>query len=144
MVKVRDIMTSEFPSVSPSTPIVEVAQKMRDSGTGVIPICANGKFRGVVTERDIVIGIVASAGNPKREHVRSLVNNQCPVISPGDEIILAAKVMVDRGVRVLPVAQNSKLLGLFTLDDLARESMALAAAVFVKTTKPQAAKEVRE
>jgi len=143
MVKVRDIMTREFISVPPSTPIIKVAQEMRNSRTGAIPVCDKGKFRGVITERDIVIGIVANACNPKREHAGSLVNIRHPIISPGEEIMQAAKVMVNHGVRVLPVAQSGKLLGLFTLDDLTRESLTMAAVVFTQTARPKAANKVR-
>jgi CBS domain-containing protein len=141
MVKVRELMTKDIVSVPPSAPIIEVAQRMRDSGTGVIPVCNNGEFQGLITERDIVISIVARAHSPKREHARSLVHNHRPIVSPGDEVIQAAKVMVNHGVRALPVAQNGKLLGLFTLDDLARGNLALAAAVLAETAK-RASKEV--
>ena len=44
-------------------------------------------------------------------------------------------MMTERGVRVLPVLQNGKFLGLVTLDDLARDSLALAAMVFAKTAE---------
>ena len=135
MLKVKDVMTSELASVPPLTPVIEVAHQMKVSGRGVIPVCDNGKFRGVITERDIVIGVVATATDPVTEPARSVMNNHLPLISPGDEIMQAAKVMVDNGARVLPVAQNGKLLGLFTLDDLARESLGLAAMVFSKTVK---------
>ena len=133
MAKVGETMTRDFVSVLPSAPIVEVAQKMRDSATGVIAVCENGKFRGIVTERGIISHTVATAHNSKRECARALMKSDQPIVSPGEEITQAAKVMVNRGVRVLPVAQNRKLLGLFTLDDLARESLALAAIVLVKT-----------
>lgn len=43
--------------------------------------------------------------------------------------------MANNGIRMLPMAQNGRLLELLTLDDLARESLACAATVLVKTTK---------
>ena len=141
--KVKDIMTSEFASVARSAPILEVAQKMKDSATWAIPVCDNGKFRGIITERDIVMGVADIAGNLSNLPVKLLANNHGPIISPGEDILQAAKVMVNSGVRVLPVAQNGKLLGLFTLDDLARESLALAAMVFSKTIKLQASRETK-
>jgi len=143
MLKVGDVMTSEFASVLPHTPVIEVAHQMKVLGTGVIPVCDNGKFRGVITERDIVISIVATGGDPVTETARSVMNNHLPVILPGEDIMQAAKVMVNNGVRMLPVAQNGKLLGLFTLDDLARESLALAAMVFSKTIKLQNSRETK-
>jgi CBS domain-containing protein len=135
MLKVRDVMAKEFVSVPRSAPIGEVARKMKDLKTGAVPVCDNGKLRGIITERDIVIGVANIAGNISNLPARLLMNNHHPIISPGEDILQAAKVMVNNGVRVLPVAQNGKFLGLFTLDDLARESLALASMVFSKTIK---------
>jgi len=142
-VKVKDIINGDVISVASSTPIIEVARQMRDCGAGVIPVCENGKFQGVITERDIVISLVAAASDLKKQQAGTLAHSRHPMISPGVDIMQAAKMMVDHGVRVLPVVQNGKLLGLFTLEDLARESIALAAMVFSKTIKPQASGETQ-
>jgi CBS domain-containing protein len=135
MLKVRDVIAKEFVSVPRSAPIGEVARKMKDLKTGAVPVCDNGKLRGIITERDIVTGVADIASNLSNLPTRLLMNNHHPIISPGEDILQAAKVMVNNGVRVLPVAQNGKFLGLLTLDDLARESMALAAMTFAKTAK---------
>ena len=126
-------MANEVISVDPFAPVIEVAQQILTSGQQVIPVCDNGKLCGVVTERDIVVGITATARDPVRVLASSLMNNHFPTISPGDDIWGAAKVMVDRAAQVLLVMENSKVVGLLTLEDLARESTALAAMVFCKT-----------
>ena len=66
MPKVKAI-TSEVKSVSSSTPVIEVAHQMRVSGRGVIPVSDNGKFCGLICERDIVVDIVAQARDPVTE-----------------------------------------------------------------------------
>jgi CBS domain-containing protein len=134
--KVKDVMTNEVVSVAPSALAIDVAQKILVSGQRVIPVCDNGELRGMVTERDIVVGIVATARDPVEVAVNSLAGNHSPIIAPGDDILLAARLMVNRNARVLPVVENGKLVGLLTLDDLARESPALAAMVFCKTVNP--------
>ena len=133
MPKVKDIMTNDVVSVAPFTPVIEAAQKILTSGQRIIPVCDNGKLHGLVTERDIVTGIVATARDPIRVPVSSLMSNHLPAISPDDDIWLAANRMVDHGALVLPVVENGKLVGLLSLDDFARESPALAAMVFCKT-----------
>jgi len=144
MMKVGDIMTINVDSVSSSTPVIEVAHQMKISGRGVIPVCDNSKFRGVITERDIVVGIVAAARDPVTEPARVVMNNRLPLISPGDDIMQVARVMVNRSARVLPVVEHGKLLGLFTLDDFARENPVLAAMVFSKPARFQASRESRK
>ena len=131
-------MSNEVVFVPPSAPVVEVAHQMKMSRAGVIPVCDHGKFRGVITERDIVIGIAASDGDVAAEPVSSVMNNHFPTISSGTDVIEAARVMANNSVRVLPVVQNGKLFGLFSLEDLARESPALATLVFSKMVKLQA------
>lgn len=133
MPKVEEIMDVKVYSIDASAPIIKVAQEMLTSGRNVIPVCDdNERFRGIIAERDIITGIVAIARDPATEPASSLLNG-CPVISPDDDIMDAAQVMVDKGVHVLPVVKNGRLLGLFTLESLARKSQALAALVFSKT-----------
>ncbi|MBI2908772.1 MAG: CBS domain-containing protein [Chloroflexi bacterium] len=144
MLRVSDIMTRDIVSVMPSASIIDVARQMRDTGTGVVPVCENGRFRGLITERDIVTSTVACEGNLTRNPAGKLVKeDRHPMISPGDELIRAAKVMASHGVAVLPVAQNGKLLGLITLENLARESLGLAAIVFAKMTERRASREAK-
>jgi len=138
MAKVQEIMKCDIPSVPPSASIIEVAQKFRDCDTGILPVCDKGKLRGLITERDIIINIVATAGDPLLEKASSVMNKRQPTVSPDDDMVQAAKVMADNGIQVMPVAQNGKLLGLLTLDDLAQESLAVAAWVFSKTIRLQA------
>jgi CBS domain-containing protein len=143
MSKVRDIMNTHIISVPPSAPIVEVAHQMKMRGTGVIPICDQGKFRGLITERHIVTEIIANAIDPVVETAGSVINKHQPVITPDEEIMQAVKVMVSNDVQVLAVVQNGELLGLLTLEDLARESLALAVMVFSKTMTSRTSAEAK-
>lgn len=127
MAKVEDVMRSDIVTVSPATPVVEVAQKMRDHALRIIPVCENGKFRGVITEGAIVSRIVAGGQNPKRERAGALMVNGVPKIPLGCDVLEAAKLMSSHGVWCLPVVQNGgRFMGLLTIDDLVRESMVLA------------------
>ncbi len=130
-------MVSNVNSVSSTTPVIEVAHQMGLSGRGVISICDEDKFRGLVTERDIVVNVVARARDPVTEPASVIMNERLPIVSPDDDIMEAVKVMGNSGVRALPVVQSRKLVGLFTIEELARENQALAAMVLVKSMKSQ-------
>lgn len=132
MPKVEEIMDDKVDTIVSSTPIIKVAQQMLESGRDVVPVCDDDKFRGIIAERDIVAAI---SRNPATEPASSLINGHFPVISPDDDIVDAATIMVNKGVHVLPVVKNGRLLGLFTLENLAHRSQALAALVFSKTIK---------
>jgi len=130
MAKVEEIMANGCCFVAPSTPITEVAKKMRDSGMSAIPVCEKGILRGLITDRSIISKIVASGNSPKRERAGALMTNEGPRIPCGCDAVEAAKIMANHGVRYLPVVQNGgKLVGMLTLDDLIKESMVLATMV---------------
>lgn len=129
MPRVREIMEKNVASVAPSASIMEVAQRMREGGIGAVIVCENGKLRGVVTEERIISGIVASARNPKHEDAASLMCNDIPQVPPGADIVDAAKMMASHGVRLVPVVQNRKYLGMLTVEDLFKESPTLAVMV---------------
>ena len=143
MAKVADIRITKVNSVLPSTPVIEVAHQMKISKRSIVPVCDNSKFRGIVTDRDIVTGIVATASDPVTEPASSVMNNRQPIISPGVDVMEAAKLMINKGVQVLAVVENGNLVGLLTLEDLARESLAMAAMVFSKTIEGQVSKQTR-
>lgn len=145
MARVEEIMLRNVASVSPSAPIIEVAQKMRDCGIGTIPVCENGKLRGMITERSIVSKTVAYAHNPKRERAKSLMSNNGPKISLGSSTTDAAKIMATHRVCCLPVVHNGgKFVGLLTLNNLVNESPALASMVLARADGDNPSSPVRE
>lgn len=135
MKKVQEIMESNPIQVSPSTTVIEVARQMTAHKLEVVPVCANGKLKGVITEADIISGIVASAQNPKRQEAKSLMHNELPKISPGADAFTAAKLMARHRIHYLPVVQNGKMKGLLTLDHLVEESLAAASLVLDRTQR---------
>lgn len=142
MTKLRDIVSDAVP-VPPSASIVEVAWEMRSTGTGVVAVCRDRNFYGLITERDIVLSIIANAYNPKRVRVRSLLNNEQPSVSPEAEIGQVAKIMADNNIQALPVVEKGRLLGLVTLGDLAEQEPELAAMVLSKTIRLQRSSETK-
>ncbi|MFO8100610.1 MAG: CBS domain-containing protein [Dehalococcoidia bacterium] len=130
MTKVKEIITDDVQSVSPTDTIAKVAQKMADSGQRVLPVCQDGKFRGIITESDIVSHLVAKGQAPSRELAESLITNHSPKVSDGTDIVDAARIMADNGICYLPVVgKGGKFSGLLTLGDLVKESLALASIV---------------
>lgn len=117
MFKVIDVMKDKVATVALSTPVIEVAHRMRISGLTLIPVCSSGKFRGVVTAQDIVARLVAEGNDPVTAKAVSVINSKYPLISPDADVTEAARIMADNNIQVLPVVQNNKLLGLVNLQD---------------------------
>src|SRR4051794_28176233 len=59
MQSVREVMTSDPASVTSDTSAADAAALMRDQDAGAILVVDDGKLRGLVTDRDIVVRAVA-------------------------------------------------------------------------------------
>jgi signal-transduction protein with cAMP-binding, CBS, and nucleotidyltransferase domain len=140
MTTVRELMETKVVSVITAAPIIEVARQMKVMSIGVIAVSDEGKFQGIITQRDL-IDVLATAGEPLRESAGTIMNKNCTIISPNDDILRAADIMVEKRVQVLPVIDNGKLLGIFSLENLAGQSRGVAAVVFCKTIKHQTSME---
>ncbi len=130
---VVEAIAGDLVSVSPSASALEVAEKMNQSRNGVVLVCNDGKIMGLVTEQDVVSNVVARGLNARRVHAREIMTRNHPVVSAKEELLEAARLMVEKSVRFLPVMRGGKAVGIFTVDDLAKESIALASLVWAKT-----------
>ena len=59
--QIQDVMTADVSFVKPDTPILEIARKMRDHDIGSTPVVDNDQLVGMVTDRDLVVRLIADA-----------------------------------------------------------------------------------
>ena len=114
---IRDVMTSNPRTVSPEDSIQNAARIMRDEDTGVVPVVANGRPVGMVTDRDIVVRAVAD-GELNRP-IRDVVSGDVVTARPDMSTREAAQLMSEHQIRRLPVVENEKLVGIVSIGDLA-------------------------
>jgi predicted transcriptional regulator len=63
---IREVMTPNPQCVSPGDSIQNAARIMRDCDTGAVPVVENGRPVGILTDRDIVVRVVADGGQLNR------------------------------------------------------------------------------
>jgi CBS domain-containing protein len=115
---IRDVMTPNPRTVSPSDTIQNAAQIMRDEDTGAVPVVEDGRPIGMVTDRDIVIRAVADGGQLSRP-VREIVTTGAVAVTPDMSTREAAELMSEHQIRRLPVVEGERLVGIVSLGDLA-------------------------
>ena len=120
--KLREIMTTEFCCASPSDSLSKVAAEMKRHNVGMMPICQNGNLIGMITDRDIVIQCVAAGTDPKECKVSNFMTTELLQASPETDVSDAARLMGDEQVHRLPVVENSRLVGIVSLGDIAVHS----------------------
>ncbi len=118
--KVSDIMTREPSTLAPKATLGEAATIMRQEDCGSVPVVDGGRLVGIVTDRDIVVHVVAAGKDPKTASVSEAMTADPVTIAPGASIDEAQRVMADRQIRRLPVVEDGRLVGLVVIGQLAR------------------------
>jgi len=98
----------------------EAAHRMATKRVGALVVVdRDGRPRGVVTDRDITIHVVAAGKHPAEVQLGSLLHRRPVVIREDAGILDATKKLAQRGVRRLPVVNSAgKVVGIVSLDDL--------------------------
>lgn len=116
---VSEVMTKQVEVISPRQTIGDAAQLMQQLDTGVLPVGENDRLVGMVTDRDIVVRVIAQGRGPDAE-VREAMTESVLYCFEDDSIEDAAKQMGDAQVRRLPVmSRDKRLVGIIALGDLA-------------------------
>jgi len=128
---IRDVMTPAPLTVSSGTSVHDAAGLLSRYGFAVLPVLAGGALVGVVTVSDVLRAGDAGPGSPAR--VGEVMTRTAYVVHPDTDIAEVAVLMVDRGLRSLPVVADGELVGIVTRLDvtrvLARSDADLCAAV---------------
>lgn len=117
--KVSEVMTAQVVTAKPSATIKQVARTMSEIDSGVIPVAEDGRVLGLVTDRDIVVRVVAEGGSLDAP-VSEIMSDD--VLSCQDEDNLAdatAKMGSHQVRRLLVYNEAGRLAGILSLGDVA-------------------------
>ena len=118
--QVRDLMSQGVVSITPGESAALAARLLSRHNVGSLPVCGeDGRLRGIVTDRDIVLRCVAAEEDPSKVPVRDIMSRNCAVVSPNDDAREASRMMAAAQVRRLPVTEEGKVVGMVSLGDLA-------------------------
>ena len=126
--EIKDIMTRQVVAIHPGESVEVAARTMARYNIGALPVCANGKLCGMLTDRDIVTRCLAANRLPGNTQVRQVMTEQVTSVRPDMETGAAAHLMGRLQIRRLPVVDNGRLCGMVSLGDMAvREETVLDA-----------------
>jgi CBS domain-containing protein len=112
-------MSTDISAVRPDTTLVEAAQQMRISGVGGIPVLdRDGQCAGILTERDIVIRVLAEEREALAAFVRDVATMHPVTCSPEEDVAAVAERMRENQVQHLPVCREGRVVGVISLADI--------------------------
>ena len=117
----REIMTPDPVCVRSSDSVLDAARRMAELGVGSLPICGeDNKLKGLITDRDIVVKVIAAANDPRAVHVGELAQGEAVTVGADDSAEEMLATMRRHQVRRLPVIDGQQVIGIVALADVAR------------------------
>ncbi|WP_245568643.1 CBS domain-containing protein [Nocardia concava] len=117
----RDIMTPDCQCVRSSDSVLDAARKLAELDVGALPICGeDNRLKGMLTDRDIVVKVVAQRKDPIGINAGDLAEGVPIVAQADDGVERVAQLMAEHRVRRLPVLDRTELVGIIAQADLAR------------------------
>jgi len=140
--KLKELCVLDVACCHKETTIVEAARLMRQHHTGDLVVIdeSDGTREpvGVVTDRDIVMEVIAKGHDPDRTRVSAVMGSPVVVASGSENVTTAIERMRGHGVRRLPIVDDrGAVFGILTLDDLYRALAEHTAALAAIVTKEQ-------
>ncbi len=117
--KIKELMTTDVITCTPSTPIMEVAKHMKNNDIGSLPVVDNNQLVGLITDRDVIVRCIALGLDPNKTQAQDCMTKNPVTVTPETDAHEAADLMASEQVRRLPVVKNGTLVGICVLGDLA-------------------------
>jgi len=120
--KTGEVCNREVVAIESKGSLAEASRRMREGHVGSIIVVDDADPRrpvGIVTDRDIVVEVVATGLDPRTLTVGEIMGRGLVVAREDEDAFASLKTMRRRGIRRLPVVNAAgELCGVVTLDDL--------------------------
>jgi len=134
--KIKDIMSTNVAHISPTASTKEAAHMMHELHIGVLPVIHGNKLIGMITDRDICCKVIATGRGAGWTKVEDVMAKNVTTCFDDQDVTVASNLMISNHIRRLAVIDhNDTMVGLLSVDDLARNSHDLASCVLEASTQ---------
>jgi poly-gamma-glutamate synthesis protein (capsule biosynthesis protein) len=135
---VKSVMTALVETIAAHESVEEAARRLRNADVGILSVLDRNTLAGVVTDRDIVLRVVAEGRDPAATAVSDIMTEGVAICSDEDAISTAAAIMVRKSVRRLVVLdRRGHLAGVVSVDDIATLGAGQGAAAAIGIAEPR-------
>ena len=126
---VRSVMSAPVQTIDADARVEAAARRLRDANVGILPVVEGGAVVGVVTDRDLVVRVLAAGRDPTATAVREVMTAGVVACREDDDLpTVAARMVRSRVRRLIVVGRDGALAGVVSVDDLATLGARPAAA----------------
>jgi CBS domain-containing protein len=117
-----EVMTPSPTACNPQHTAIDAAELMRREDCGLLPVVSEDgkKLIGVLTDRDIVLKVVAEGRDPRSTAVSEVMTTDVVTCLPQESVEMAMEQMATRQVRRIPIVdRDGSLVGIVAQADVA-------------------------
>jgi CBS domain-containing protein len=119
---VQDVMTQSPTAIESNENAIEAARMMLAENVGSIPVVQGDELVGMVTDRDLVLQVMAKDLDPNTVPVSQVCSEDPVVATPDEPLHAALGRMAAEQLRRLPVVEGQRLVGILAQADVARSA----------------------
>ena len=110
-------------TIEPDVPVIAALRLMAEHGIGALPVVADGRLAGILSERDYARKIVLQGRSSHDTRVSEIMTAHVVCVGPQRTVQECMVLMTEKRIRYLAVIEDGKLTGLLSIGDLVKETI---------------------
>lgn len=120
----NDKKHQEVISIAPNRPVFDALVVLAEYKIGALAVIDDGQLVGIFSERDYAREVVLKGRSSRTTMISEVMTSKVISASPDDLVDSAMQTMSDRRIRHLPIVENGQILGMLSVGDLLKETIA--------------------
>jgi len=110
-------------AVPPDCSVYKALEMMANENIGSLVVEENGKYLGIVTERDYSRKVILKGKHSDETKVSEIMSTNLPRVTPSDTIDYCMEIMSDKNIRYMPVFDGDEMVGIISMSDVVKETI---------------------
>jgi CBS domain-containing protein len=120
----NDKKHQEVISIAPNRPVFDALVVLAEYKIGALAVIDDGQLVGIFSERDYAREVVLKGRSSRTTMISEVMTSKVISASPDDLVDSAMQTMSDKRIRHLPIVDNGEILGMLSVGDLLKETIA--------------------
>ncbi len=114
---------SNVVTITPDITVLDALKQMAEKNIGSIVVLEDGRYVGVLTERDYARKVILKGKSSTTTLVKEIMSTGLPRITPDNSLETCMQIMSENNIRYLPVFENDELCGIISINDVIKETI---------------------
>ncbi len=114
----------EIISIAPNRPVFDALVILAEYKIGALAVMQDGELVGIFSERDYAREVILKGRSSKSTQISEVMSHNVIACEPDDLVDFAMSMMSEKRIRHLPVVHEGIVLGMLSLGDLVKETIA--------------------